>query len=247
MTIERLEATPTRRTTVEALPSELRRAIELPQCVAFGEANYTVETAVIQTFQLGSETDGALYFGGAERKIGTKWSAAGGVGRVQQATENHYRTDIQLRLKEIPAGRKVFLATSVNRAVTFSVQPDDALSVIFAASFKPEDSPGSPSLPWNPILIRNSATNQYVAFGRIPEIHPAPIMAFTSIGIAVPVAVACVVMLFANDTTVSIVTCAMSVLAIAIVVRMRVAAKRKWEEDLRKVQSLAEQCPLLPD
>jgi hypothetical protein len=138
--------------------------------LAFSGKNLIVKSAVIQSFNLGSNSAGTVKFAAVGRSFGP-WAVFGGMGSINQTSVNTFRTDVQIKLED-EAGQKAFLNYSLPFAITLALEPGESLRVYFAkGGLQKPTSPGDFRIDnWLPFVAENADTGQLVPITGLPTV-----------------------------------------------------------------------------
>jgi hypothetical protein len=140
--------------------------------LAFGTKNLIVKSAVVQSFNLGSNSSGTVKFAGLARSLGP-WAVFGGVGSINQTSINTYRTDIQIKVED-DAGKKGFLNYSLPFAITLAIEPGESIRIYFAKGGleKPVELGDFRLDGWTPFVAENMDTGQLIPIAGLPTLGP---------------------------------------------------------------------------
>lgn len=135
----------------------------------------TVKSAIVQSFNIGSQAKGTVQFAGLDRAIGG-WGVFGGVGSMSQSSVNTFRTDIQIKLED-PTGVRSFLNYSLPFPVTLSIQQGERLRVYFVkGGLRRPSKQGDFKLEnWTPFVTESLETGQLVPITGLPTLDFAPL------------------------------------------------------------------------
>ena len=138
--------------------------------LAFGAKNLIVKSAVIQSFNLGSNSTGTVKLAGVGRSFGP-WAVFGAMGSINQTSVNAYRTDVQIKVED-EAGQKGFLNYSLPFAITLAIEPGESLRVYFVRGGlqKPTAPEDFRMDAWTPFVAESTETGQLVPILGLPTL-----------------------------------------------------------------------------
>jgi len=137
--------------------------------LAFGAKNLIVKSAVIQSFNLGSNSTGTVKLAGVGRSFGP-WAVFGAMGSINQTSVNAYRTDVQIKVED-EAGQKGFLNYSLPFAITLAIEPGESLRVYFVRGGLQRPTVGDFRLDvWTPFVAESTDTGQLVPIAGVPTL-----------------------------------------------------------------------------
>jgi hypothetical protein len=140
--------------------------------LAFGAKNLIVKSAVIQSFNIGSNSSGTVKFAAVGRSFGP-WAIFGGMGSINQTSVNSYRTDVQIKLED-ESGQKAFLNYSLPFAITLAIEPGESLRIYFVQGGlqKPSAEGDYRVDAWSPFVAENTDTGQLIPISGVPTLGP---------------------------------------------------------------------------
>jgi hypothetical protein len=171
---------PTRRIDFSTLPPEVQMQFSDPQCTAFADAEFSVDFADIRY---------TVVDAGGSRNMAENAED----GHDEEGPHELGETDILLHLSAARHSQVARRGARARKRYSFSVtvpghppidiERGDTVRLFFVAAFSEEDAPDSPAFPWQPIILANSGSGQYVIFGTAPHFIPPPI--FTILKVAI--------------------------------------------------------------
>jgi len=145
------------------------------------------------------------------------------------------------------ARKRYSLSVTVTGQPPIDIERGDTVHLFFVAAFSERDAPNSPAFPWQPIILTNRASGQYVIFGTAPHFRPPPLITMLKVAIGLMFVAGLGLAAYASHRQhrFSFILSALGCLALAYLLKRMLKQAEEWSKwRLQRIEQLARDYPL---
>lgn len=208
-----------------------------PQCAAFAEAEFTVDFADIRNTVVEAE-------GSRNMAENAEVFEEGPYNILLHLSEPR---DRQVARRGGRARKRYSLSVTVTGQPPIHIERGDTVHLFFVAAFSPGDAPNSPAFPWQPIILTNCASGQYVIFGTVPRFTSPPLITMLKVAIGLMLVAGLGLAAYAphRQHRFSFILSALGCIALAYLLKRMLKQVEEWSRSrLQRIVQLARDYPV---